>query len=158
MQSLDVINMRAQAVEIPGLGTVSAGARKTGFVDDTLFNADFDAYKDRTMKIGILVRDGAASPQFTPSAYESITGIATIANATRAVVATGGSAYALTLMAASAVPVDTVLYFYYLSGANDVTITRAGSDTINGGTTLVLNASNPVRRLRKSAAATWVNA
>lgn len=156
MQAVEILNARALGTSIRGLGGVAAGASRSGYINQITFDDDFIAYKDRSASAGILVRDPGAS--YTPSAYEAITAIATLADATRfAGVSSASGNYALTLMAASAVPAGTVVYFFHETGGNTVTITRAGADTIDGGTTLALNTANPVRRLQSDGVSAWTS-
>lgn len=58
---------------------------------------------------------------------------------------TAGGSVTLTLPAASAVAVDTVVSAEKLGAANTLTIQRGGSDTINGGTTSLTLTANASR-------------
>jgi hypothetical protein len=156
MQNVQILNATASTTSIRGLGAVLSGVVKTGYINQITFDDDFVAYKDRASKAGILVRDVAAG--YTPAGYNAVTAIETLVAADRfAAVNSTSGAYALTLMAANAVPANTVVYFFHETGGNTVTITRAGADTINGGTTLALNTANPVRRLKSDGVSAWTS-
>lgn len=156
MQQVQVLNANATATNIRGLGSVAAGATKTGAIHQTTFDDDYAAYRYRSTKVGVLVRDPANS--FTPAGYNVVTAIETLATTDRFVAADSSSGnYAVTLMAANAVPANTIVYFFHEAGSNTVTLTRAGADTINGGTTLALNAANPVRRLKSDGVSAWTS-
>jgi len=154
MQNVQILNATASTTSIRGLGAVLPGVVKTGYINQITFDDDFVAYKDRASKAGILVRDVAAG--YTPAGYNVVTAIETLVASDRfvAVDSTSG-AYALTLMAANAVPANTVVYFFHETGGN--TVTRAGADTINGGTTIALNTANPVRRLKSDGVSAWTS-
>jgi len=156
MQSITAYNIRATPTAVLGLGVVNAGSSKAGLIPAAIFDIDALAYRDRAARIGIVILD--ASGVGAPTGYNSVTGVEALATSDRAVVAsTSGADYALTLMAASAVPAGTIVYFYFASGANTVTITRAGADTIDGGTTLALATGTPVRRLQSNGLTAWVS-
>jgi len=157
MQAVQVLNARSGDTAVRGLGKVAAGASRSGYIDQISFDDDFVAYKDRAAKFGILVRDPNAT--YTPVGYKAVTAIATLAASDRFVAATSTSAnYALTLMAASAVPANTIVYFFFESGAFKAALTRAGSDTIDGGTAaLDLNTGHPVRRLKSDGVSAWTS-
>lgn len=155
MQSVQIFNMRASAIPVEGLGFVPANTRKDGFITQSLFDASFEEYRTKAAAQGMLIRDAASL--YTPTGYVLVTTTASLATSTRCVVATAGATYVLTLMAANAVPAGTIVYFMFDGGgAFQATLTRAGSDTINGGTTLALNVANPVRRLQSNGVSAWV--
>lgn len=156
MQAVQVLNARAVATAIRGLGKVNAGATRAGFIEQVTFDDDFVAYKDRAPAHGILVRDPGAS--YTPTGYNAVTAIETLNAADRFVaVSTASGNYAITLMAANAVAEGTIVYFFHETGGNTATITRAGADTINGGTTIALNTGNPIRRLQSDGVSAWTS-
>ncbi len=155
MQAIEVTNMRTQAIVIAGIGTVNAESVKSGFVETTEFDADFYAYKDRCPAFGVLIQD--PNDAFTPTGLQEVAAAATVADTSRVISAanTTEAGYALTLMAAGAVPAGTILYFTFTGGDDAVTITAAGADAIGAGTTLALNTANPIRRLQSNGAALW---
>lgn len=156
MQNITVINLTPNVTSVQGVGQVASGATKTALVRDDVFDDDMFAYRDRSARIGIIVLDSAGI--LVPVGFNSVTGAEALVAADRSVVAsTSGADYALTLMAANAVPAGTILYFYFSTGANTVTITRAGADTIDGGTTLALNTANKVRRLQSDGVSAWTS-
>ncbi len=158
MQNLKVMNARATAVPILGLGTVAAGSARTGTIENVVSDSDLGKYLARAANIGVAVRDLSNATALTQTAYQLVTAAIAVAGATRtAVCQTSGSNYALTLMAANSLPAGTVLYFFFESGANTVTITRAGADTIDGGTTLALATGTPVRRLQTDGVSAWTS-
>lgn len=156
MQALHVFNATVSPTSIRGLGRVNAASRRDGHINQITFDDDFAAYKSRAAKFGILLRDPTGS--FEADGYANITAVAALEVSDRFVVATTDSGnYVLTLMAANAVPANTIVYFFHEDGSNTATITRAGADTINGGTTLALNTANPVRRLRSNGVSAWTS-
>jgi hypothetical protein len=156
MQNVQILNACAAATSIRGLGRVAAGTARSGFIHQVTFDDDFYAYKDRSAAFGILVRDPGAS--YTPAGYNAVTAVEVLGASDRFMAVTTASGnYAITLMAANTVPADTIIYFFHESGGNTATLTRAGADTINGGTTLALNAANPVRRLKSDGVSAWTS-
>ena len=157
MQSVQVFNARAYATSIAGLGKVSAASRRNGFINGIVFDDNFLAYVNRAASYGVLVRDAASL--YTPTGYVLHTAVSALATTTRFAVATSASAdYVLTLMAASAVAANTIVYFYFESGGFAANITRAGSDTVDGAATaLALNTGTPVRRLQSDGVSAWIS-
>jgi len=66
-----------------------------------------------------------------PQASKAVTAAYTMANYDTAVIATAGAAYAVTLPALANVPNGHLVLVAKDGGANAITVTRAGSDTIN---------------------------
>lgn len=156
MQAVQILNARATASAIRGLGSVRSGVARSGYIDQITFDDDFWAYKDRAAAAGILVRDPGAS--YTPTGYNAVTAIETLAAGDRFVaVSTASGNYAITLMAANAVDAGTVVYFFHETGGNTATITRAGADTIDGVNTKPLNTGAPVRRLQSDGVSAWTS-
>lgn len=157
MQSVQVFNARAGATAIAGLGRIAAETRRNGFINSIEFDNNFLAYTTRCALSGILVRDAAGL--YTPTGYVLHTAVSALATSTRFAVATSAAAnYVLTLMAASAVPADTIVYFFFESGGFAANITRAGADTIDGAAlALALNTGTPVRRLKSDGVSAWTS-
>ena len=156
MQNVQILNARVNPVNIRGLGNVAAGATRSGVVNQITFDDDALAYLHRATKVGVAVRDSVSG--FVPDGYNVVTAAETLAASDRFAAVTAASAdYALGLMAANAVPANTIVYFFFESGGFTATITRAGSDTIDDGTTLALNTGTPVRRLKSDGVSAWTS-
>lgn len=133
MQSVQVINTRTSDTAILGLGKVAAGTSKTGFIPQIVFDPDQDAYSARAAFAGIAIRDLSGLTPFTQTGREDFTAADTVANDTRLVLLTASSAnYATALPAASDVPAGDVIYFYFLTGGFEVSLTLDGTDTLEG--------------------------
>jgi hypothetical protein len=68
---------------------------------------------------------------------------------------TAGSGFTLTLPAASAVQVDTVVSVEKTTAANTLTVQRAGADLVNGGTSLALTTNRQRVDLASDGVSAW---
>lgn len=174
MQTVRVYNMTPATITIRGLGAVATATKREGAIKQTLFDANFNDYATRACNSGIVVLDTAGlyvplaeSPAtyYTSLSTQTATGAspvaATLAATVRAVIAantTSAQTHTLTLPAANAVPANTVLYFFYDAATQATSIARAGSDTIDGGTSsLAINSTTVVRRLKSDGVSAWVS-
>lgn len=166
MQTVTVYNATPNAIQVAGLGTVASNSKVEGAIPQIVFDQNFDAYLTKCPAAGILVLDTAGlylSLGETPARYylqyALVTAVGALAATVRfARVTNAGASYLITLPAANALPANAVIYFYYDSLANDVTIGRAGADTINGGAAalpLDSTAPNKVKRFRTDGVSAW---
>lgn len=167
MQTVRVYNMTSRNTSVRGLGTVLAGSKREGVIQQITFDENFDAYLTKAPACGIVILDTAGlyatlteSPARYLLNYLAVTGITALSATNRAMVVTNaGATYAITLPAANSLPAGTILYFFYDSASNDTTIARAGADTINGGTAALAldsTAPNKVRRLQTNGVSAWI--
>lgn len=167
MQTVAVYNATPNAIPVAGLGSVPSNTRVEGAISQIVFDQNFDAYLTKGPAAGMLFLDTAGlylplaeNPARYYLQYAAVTAVGALAATVRfARVTNAGASYLITLPAANALPKDAVIYFYYDSLANDVTIGRAGSDTINGATAalpLDSTAPNKVKRFRTDGVSAWV--
>lgn len=157
MQTVKVMNASASSVPFLGLGAIDAGDSKTGSIPTITFDANMLDYIDRAANIGVAVRDLSGATAFTQTGYQLVTAVDTVDAGARTIVCTTAGNYVLTLVAANSVDAGTILYFFHESGGNTATITRAGADTIDAGTTKTLATANPVRRLQSDGVSAWTS-
>lgn len=152
MQHVRILNLADVAVNVQGFpGAIPTGTAVTGFIDTFVYDANFDAYQNRTPEAGVAILDyDSASPVY-PSAYRAISSFAaTIAAAERILEVTNatGSAKVVNLPLAANVPAGDIIYIKNVAGSTGaLTLTRAGSDLINGATTLSC-AIGAIKRLK----------
>lgn len=174
MQTVRIYNMTPAATLVRGFGTVASGAKAEGVIRQSTFDDNFNDYAIRACNLGIAILDTAAlyttlaeSPAlyYTQLSVQTATGAspvaATLAATVRSVIAannTSAQTHTLTLPAANAVAAGTILYFYYDGASQTTLIARAGSDTIDGGTSsLTISTSTVVRRLRSDGVSAWTS-
>lgn len=174
MQTVRIYNMTPNSTMVRGFGLVASGAKVEGVIAQTTFDDNFKDYAIRACNVGIVILDTAnlyvplaESPAvfYTSLSTQTATGAspvtATLAATVRSVIAannTSAQTHTLTLPAASAVPANTVLYFFYDGASQATSIARAGSDTIDGGTSsLAINTTTVVRRLKSDGVSAWTS-
>ncbi len=166
MQTVTVYNATPNAIPVAGLGSVPSNSKVEGAINQIVFDQGFEAYLTKGPAAGMLFLDTAGlylslaeSPARYYLNYVLVTAVGAILAANRFVrVTNAGATYLITLPAASAVPAGTPFWFFYDSLANDVTVGRAGADTINGGAAalpLDSTAPNKVIRLRSDGVSAW---
>jgi len=133
MQKVEVINATGSDTAVLGLGKVAAGATKTGYIPQVVFDPDQPGYMACAALVGIGMRDLSNAVPFVQTGRQDITGAATIADATRLALLTAASVdYAAALPAAADVPAGDVVHLYFQSGAYTVALTPDGTDTQDG--------------------------
>lgn len=174
MQTVRIYNMQPGSVIVSGFGPVASAAKVEGVIDQISFDSNFKAFATRAVSMGIVILDTAGlyvplaeSPAtfYTALSTQTATGAspvtATLAATVRAVIAannTSAQTHTLTLPAANAVAAGTILYFYYDGASQATSIARAGSDTIDGGTSsLAINTTTVVRRLKSDGVSAWTS-
>ena len=166
MQTVTVYNATPNVVAIRGLGDVASNSKREGVINQITFDDNFEDYMTKAPAAGILILDTAGlygtlaeSPARYLLNYLLVTAVGAIAATARFVrVTNAGASYLITLPAANALPANAVIYFYYDSLANAVTIGRAGADTINGAAAalpLDSTAPNKVKRFRTDGVSAW---
>lgn len=86
-------------------------------------------------------------------------GTHTVAASDNLITVNNAGAVAITLPSAASVAVGKVYIICDISGAagvNNITISRAGADTINGATSQVINSNYGVLRLVRASSVLWI--
>lgn len=160
MQQVRILNLAAVDVNVQGFpGAIPAGTAVTGFIDTFVYDANYDAYQNRTPEAGVAILDlDSASPVY-PSAYLALTAPGTIILDDRIVEVTNstGAASVVTMPLAAAVPAGDIIYIINKSTSTGaLTLTRAGSDKIDGGNTLNC-AIGAIKRLKSDGVANFTS-
>jgi len=104
----------------------------------------------------LIQSNGAAAPSWTYgiNGTSSISGTATLTNTSGYLIVITGGTYTITLPSAGS-NIGLAYCFKYASGSGTVTIARAGSDTIDGATSVTLNTVGQSIIIQSTAANTW---